>query len=383
MADVPVGAVPAPTAPAAAPAVVRRAPSAIRAEKIANVSAGLAKFEAAAAAGTSVEPAAETPASAAAAAEKPTPAALPAEPAKASDKPAAEKPADKPADEPVDDKTAKGIAAIDRRAAKFREEQAAAKAEIELERAELARMRAEVSGKASSFEELQKLAKRDPIAALAKLGIDSEDDWENVGRGAYPRTKAGKADPRAQPAVAQTARERELADKLAEVDQKLAKIDETMRQRDAQSQSQKFVSDYLDSAVKAIPADKPTLIAKLLAKSPEKARQALLQTGVRMERDAMAAEGATKYDPSFTPSHAEVIAEYEKGRRAELEEQGVDVDALLAPPKPAAPAPAQKPAATLDPTSPTGTRPTNGSPTRAEKLRAVTEGLKKLDAERN
>lgn len=370
MADVPVGAVPAPAAPTA-PAVVRRAPSAVRAEKLAAVSAGLAKLDTEAGASPASAAAAKPPGGLAA----PAAAAAPKEPG------AGDKPAEKPAADEPDDKTAKGIAAIDRRAAKFREEQSAAKTQIDLERAELARMRAEVSGKSASFEELQKLAKRDPIAALAKLGIDSEDDWENVGRGAYPRTKAGKADPRAQPAVAQSARERELADKIAELDAKIAKVDETITSRDRQAQSQRYIATYLDSAVKAIPTT-PSLIGKLHGKSPEKARQALLETGQRMERQAMAAEGATQYDPSFTPGHTELVAEYERARRAELEEQGVDVDALLAPPKPAT-EPAKKPAATLDPTSTTGTQPVAAgpAPTRAEKIKAVTAGLKKFEAE--
>lgn len=66
----------------------------------------------------------------------------------------------------------------------------------------------------------------------------------------------------------------------------------------------------------------------------------------------MEADGVTQADASHTPTHAEVIAEYEKRRREELEEQGVDVDAMLkrAAPAPAAP-PAKKPAATLDPTN--------------------------------
>ena len=113
------------------------------------------------------------------------------------------------------------------------------------------------------------------VQGFDMIGIESEDDWENVGRGAYPRTKAGKADPRAQPVIAQSARERELADKLAEVDAKLAKLDENLTARDRQAQTQQFVSNYLDSAVKAIPTT-PTLIGKLHAKSPDKARQALL-----------------------------------------------------------------------------------------------------------
>jgi len=369
--DVPVGAVPAP-APAT-PAARAPDPSVARAAKLAAVSAGLAKLDPAKLDAPAPVLSADVAAAAAPAADK-----KPAEPAPETKiDPAPIKP-DEP---PVDDKTAKGLAAIDRRAKAFRDEQVAAKASLDLERAELARLRSEVTGRASSFEELQKLAKVDPIAVLAKLGIDSEDDWETIGRGAYPRTKAGKADPRAAPAVAQTAREATLAAKLEAVERRTIELDEQIRSRDSAAQTQVFVDRYLDDAVKAIPAA-PTLIGKLHAKSPAKARETLLELGKAMERHAMEQDGATKYDPSYTPSNAELIATYEKLRRAELEEQGVDVDALLAPVG-AAPAPkaVTKPAVTLDPTSTTGTRPINGNPTREQKLAAVSAGLKKLDAE--
>jgi hypothetical protein len=388
MADVPVGA--APVAPAAPPAsaagapagsptaVVRRPTAVVRADKLAAVNAGLAKLDGSAA--TEV-------ATAATAADKP--AGDSAHDPKLSQTPAAKDaaapkdPAKPAADEPVDDKTAKGLAAIDRRAKAFRDEQAAEKAKLDLERVELARIKADVEGRGAGLDELRKLAKRDPIAALAKLGLESEDEWETVGRGAYPRTKAGKSDPRAAPAVAQTERERQLADELASLKKGHEELTASLRTRDAQAQQQAYVRDYLDSAVKAIPTT-PTLIGKLHAKSPEKARQTLLELGTTMEREAMRADGTTRYDPAHTPSHAELITRYEKDRRAELEEQGVDVDALLVPAaaKPA-PAPAAKPKVTLDPTSTTGTRPVNDKPTRAEKLAAVNLGLKKFEAEQN
>ncbi len=358
----------------------------MRAEKLAAVTAGLAKLEPPPAA------AAQEPAGTVEAAKPAGLAGADQKPATPDPKPDAKDAAKEPtapdkavSEDQVDEKTAKGLAAIDRRAKQFREEQAAERAKLEIDRAELARLKAEIDGRGGSIDELRRRAKLDPVTVLAELGIESEDEWEAVGRGAYPRTKAGKTDPRAQPAVAQTARERQLAQELADLKKTTSELAESMRTRDAQAQAQAFVSSYLDSAVKAIPAA-PTLIGKLHAKSPEKARQALLELGRTMERQAMAADGTAKYDPAYTPSHAELIAQYEKNRRAELEEQGVDVDALLAvaPAKPApAPAETKKPAATLDPTSTTGTRPVNDKPTRAEKLAAVTAGLKKLDAEQN
>lgn len=360
MADVPVGALPSPTAANAPAAPVVSG----RAAKLAAVNAGLAKL-----ASEQAAPVAPTEPAAA-------PVAPAVEPAKAPEAEPAKVEPDAPKAEPVtedkpDPQTTKALAAIDKQAKKFRDEQAAAKAEIALERAELARLKAEVTGKSSSFEELQALARRNPIAALEKLGIESEDDWEAVGRGVFPRTKTGKTDPRTKAAADQTVRERELSAKLDAQDKAITELREQFSTRDRQAQTQAFITRYLDDAVKSIPTE-PTLIGKLHAKAPDKARQALLEIGARLE----------KANDGEAPPHAEVIAEYERARRAELEDQGVDVDALLKPAAKAAPVAmgTTAPTKTLDVTSSGGTRPINGIQSRAEKLAAVTAGLKKLDA---
>lgn len=378
MGDVPVGAVPAPEkAPIVAPTVSKvEAARAARAAKLADVTKGLASIPAdgAVPAGT------EKPKDELTERKPVEPAAPAASDRKTDEKPVELKPAapaapaEKKPDE-IDTQTQKGLALIDKRAAEFRDEQKKAKADLDLERAELARQRAEVTSKVSSFEDLQKLARKDPIAALAKLGFQSEDDFALIGRAAYTQTKEGKADPKAASAVAQTARERELMDQLAELRKGFDDLRSEFQTRDQRAASQQFVERYLDEAVKAIPAERKTLIGNLHTKSPAKARQALHALGAEMERSAMEADGATKYDPSYTPSHAAVVAEYEKRRRAELEEQGVDVDALLA-----VKAVEQKPTTkTLDPTAPGGIQPINPKPTREEKLKAATRGLAALD----
>lgn len=259
------------------------------------------------------------------------------------------------ADEP-DPATVKGLAAIDKQAARFRAEQARAKADFDLERAELARQRAEVTAKSSSFEELQKLFRADPAAALAKLGLDKEADYEFVARAAFPHTKDGKKDPRSAPIAAQTAKERALESELAELREQTRALHDEFKNRDARADSEAFVNRYLDEAVKAIPAA-PSLIGTLHKRSPEKARHALLELGARIEKR-----------DGETPSHAEVVAEYERTRRAELEDQGVDVDVLLKPAGPTAPVKAQS--RTLDITAPGSTPAINGQPTRSDRVAA-------------
>lgn len=377
MADVPVGAVPAPVSPAvpvkpANPVVVAQA---ARAEKLAKVSAGLSKLggentPAPTAPKVDVLPSERAP-EAPKAPEleaKPDPKVDPEKPDEVEAKPEA-----KSDDEP-DPKTAKALAAIDKQAKRFREEQAVAKREFEQEmaqqRADFARERSEFQAQRKSIEDLRARAKRDPIGHLREMGLETEDEWETVGRGAFPHTKAGKSDPRSAAVAAQSLKEREILERVAAAEARAEAIEKSLTETQQRAEAKRHVDEWTSGAVKAIPTT-PTLIGKLHAKSPEKAKQVLLDIGARLERE----------NDGETPSHADVIAEYERARRAELEETGVDVDALL---KPAAETPAKKPVATrtLDVGAPTGgVRPINDSPSRAEKLANVSAGLRKLHAE--
>lgn len=268
--------------------------------------------------------------------------------------------------EDVEDKpdaeTSKRLATVAK--AEKRSRDASDQRKIELDRREAALLAREVetTSKSASFEELQALAKKDRLGVLRKLGaLETEDDYEDVGRSAFPHTKAGKVDPRSKPIAEQSAKERALQAEIAELRKTTAELAEQFKTRDAKAEAQAFQARFLDDAVKAIPAT-PTLIGKLLAKSPEKARQALLAVGARMERE----------NDNETPSHADVIAEYERLRRADLEEQGVDVDAMLKPAAaPVTQPAAKKPAATLDPTA-TGAnaRPVDRSKMTEEQRRA-------------
>lgn len=378
MGDVPVGAVPAPEVSTATPVkptnpvVVAREK---RAAKLAEVSKGLTKLGGSAeapksaVASTDALPSEKVEPPKAAQVEKPVEEPK-QEPAPEPEKPTEPEP--KADDEQPDPKTAKALAAIDKQAKKFREEQAAAKREFEQEmadqRAEFARERAAFKAEADSFANLQKMH---PLDAIRKLRPNmTEDDWEVVGRGAFPFTKAGKADPRAAEIAARTHKESTRDSELADLRKELAEMRETMAAQSKATEARSYVDRWSGDAVKSIPSDKKTLIGNLHAKAPEKAKQALLAIGAELER----ANGGE------TPDYADVIAEFEKRERAELEARGVDVDALL---KPATAAPAPKPAPkTLDVTAPTnGTRPINGSPSRAEKLAAISAGLKKLGAD--
>lgn len=370
MPEVPVGVVPGPAEPALPqvhPAVAARE---ARAAKLAKVSAGLAKVSTdapiapAPKAGSEKLPSeklAETVVEAKI--EEPV-----EEPTIEEKKPEPVVEAKEPVDDELDAKTKKGLEAVDKQAKKFREEQARIRADFDIERAEHARRVAEFNAKSSSFEELQKLAERDTLAAIRKLRPNlTEDDWEAIGRGAFPHTKAGKADPRSAAVAAQSAKDREYAERMERLEKQNQELLEKHETAQKQAEARKVVGEWQDSAVKAIPTDKPSLAAKRYASAPEKVRQELLAIAVQLEK---ANEGET-------PTHAEVVAAFEKRERAELEERGIDVDALLK----GAPPPKKPTPKTLDVGAPAGgTRPAVPAQTREQRLAATTAGLKKLNS---
>jgi hypothetical protein len=279
---------------------------------------------------TVVEPPKQTPAPAPKPADVAKPIeAKPAEPAKVADPSPAE-----------DAATQRGLAQVEHQRKRFLDEQAAWKAEVSVREAEIARLRQEAQGKVSSIEELKKL---DEAELLDKLGYDDQR-LARLSRESYFRTAEGQKKPEAKQAVdeyrqrstvsAMEQKYEELAKQNADLAAKLEATQKLIFQRE-------YANEWVDGAVKEIPADKPTLFSKLLAKNPKGARTELLAIGGELE----------KQSNGVAPTAAEVLAEYEKRQRAFLESRGFDVDEMLTP-KAAAPAPAAaaaKPAArTLD-----------------------------------
>lgn len=290
------------------------------------------------------------------------PAPVPEAPKPAAPAPAEAKPAD-PATEKPDPATERSLRQVEQARKKSLDEITAGKAELEVQRAEIARLRKEAEGKVGSIGELKKLS---PTALLEALDHFTEDDHDILSRAAYARTKAGKTDPRAQAAAQEATRAQgsraavaEVAQLKATIAELEAKVSGEFTRRDHAS----FAEKWLGETTKAIPTDTPTFIAKLHANEPETARRELLAIGQELEK-------ANDGEP---PTHAEVIAEFEKRKRASLKSMGLDPDALLAPPKPAAPAAAAKPAGarTLDVAAANVTRPANAPKTRDERRDAA------------
>ena len=275
------------------------------------------------------------------------------------EKPAEAKPLETPKQaepEKPDAATERGLKQIEQARKKFLDEQAAHKAELEVQRAEVARLRKEAEGKVTSKEELRKLSPTELLEALEHFG---EDDFDILSRSAYARTKAGKTDPRAQAAAQEAARtqgsrskEAQLEAHIKTLEEKIEKLGGEFTRRDQAS----FAERWVGEAVKAIPVDKPTFLSKLYANEPDTARRELLAIGAELE----------KANDGEAPTQAEVIEEFEKRERARLKSRGIDADALLAPPKPA-PAEPKTATRTLNPSMANVTRPETAPKTREER----------------
>ncbi len=285
-------------------------------------------------------------------------------------KPAAESAAkSEAAPEKPDPATDRGLRSIEQARKKFLDEQTAAKAELDVQRAEVARIRKEAEGKVTSLDALKKLGPTELLAALDHL---SEDDFDIIARSSYARTKAGKVDPRAQTAAQDAARAAKERSASTAATAELAELRETVKQLEQKLTGEftrrdqaSFVERWVGDAVKAIPADKPTFLSKLHANEPETAKRELLSIGAELEK-------ANDGEP---PTQAEVIAEFEKRKRASLKAMGLDADALLAPPAPAKPAPVTQ-ARTLDVTTSNLTRPAITAKTRDERRDVAVANLK-------
>lgn len=262
-------------------------------------------------------------------------------------------------EKPVDAKAVKGIEAVQR--AKQREAAALAKerAEIAREREELATIRAQ----RDEFEKLKARAKYDPASVLAALGL-SDDDFEPAARDLYARSKGAAADPKTKEAALRMQREREQADRLASVEKQLAETREQLMKREAEARAQaefeRFVGDVKKSAT-----DETPLVRLAFEKSPAKAQAAI----AKVAYDLWQEQGEE-------PTPADVVAHYEKIRRAELDELGVDVSAVIktAPKKQNQTADKKQPAKTLS-TDLSTTTPVRGPAKSLEEHRAETRRL--------
>jgi len=255
--------------------------------------------------------------------------------------------------------TQRGLAQIERARKNFLDERSAKEEELSRREARIAARENDVTGKVSSIEELKKL----PLSTmLDRLGLD-DTALVQLSRESYYRTSEGQKNPSAKQAVEEVRQRSSMSTLEQRVEALTRELAETKESAIAAQRlvfQREHANEWVEGALKAVPADKPSLFALLQAKNPREARNKLLAIGGELEKSG----------GGEAPNAAEVFAEYEKRQRELLESQGIDVERLLvpaAPAKAAAPAPAVKPARTLAPGSTQIVRPESVPTTREER----------------
>jgi hypothetical protein len=188
---------------------------------------------------------------------------------------------------------------------------------------------------AEKFEKMRETAKYDPIGALSALGI-TEDSYEAVARSLYAASPAGQQNPALRDQAQQTLQQRRYADELAQTRSELKQLKEQTEAKERAAQQQQQVEQYLGSVTKAA-TDETPLVATMIEKNPSRARTQLAATAERLLKET-----------GEVPDPADVVAELEKARRAELEELGIEPPRpgkKKAAPKTKTPAKAERPVA--------------------------------------
>lgn len=235
----------------------------------------------------------------------------------------AEAPAPAPAAEVTDPATEKRLGLLQQAEQRNREAAKAREAAIDAKLAQVAGREREFQEQDARMRQVAAAAARakyDPVGVLAALGV-AEEDYETVAKAFYAMSPAGKANPRLREESANQLRARGHGDEIGQLKQQVAEMKNAMEQRDRAVAVEKKMSDYLDSAAKAINGKTPILSA-WADKHPTKVRAALL---------AMADELVVKSgNTGPEPAPEEVALALEQRRHDELEEMGMNPDTIAA-----------------------------------------------------
>lgn len=264
----------------------------------------------------------------------------------------------------LDDETKKRLAAVQHREKKHNERVAADTAKFEA-------LRKEWEPKfeaAQKFEALKGKGIAGLLEAADHFGVKG-DDFEHAARALYARSPAAAKDPKTRAAAEDVTWRRTMEQRVAAAEEKAAAAEKQLVERDQQAKVQARVDAYLGgiekhakTAPKEGQADPAPLVRKLVETAPAKARALFHQVAVEL----LDATGAT-------PSAADVVAEVEKRRRADLAEMGIDPAAVLGA------AAAAKDGATVEKKKPSKTLGNAGAGTAAAQPKPKTG--RELDAE--
>jgi hypothetical protein len=170
---------------------------------------------------------------------------------------------------------------------------------------------------------LQKQVKTRPAAVvelLTELGLGA-DDFSAVGRLVYAASSEAAKDPKWKSVAQQLAKETGQTGEVAELRSMVERLSKQLEDRDARSRYEQDEARYLDSALARVKeaADAP-LARIMLGKAPDKLRRELKRVAIEL----------SQHTHGETPDHDDVLTEFERQRREQLEDAGVDVDALVA-----------------------------------------------------
>lgn len=243
-----------------------------------------------------------------------------AEPTDVDDEPEGEPDDEPPLDDGEEDPVlAKRLAQIKREETRARDALRAqadeAKAEITAKRAELEREYRPRIEAAEKYEQVAKTAKRDPAAVLMSLGLDNAD-LAAAAKQIFLMSQGDAADPRLRAQAAEALRAREQESKLDATARELAELKEEKKREREQAEHQRNAETYMGTVTNAVTDAYPLLTAQLKT-APERAHNALAALAVEIHQDS-----------GEVPEPADLIAEYEKRRAADLAELGIDVSAL-------------------------------------------------------
>jgi hypothetical protein len=269
------------------------------------------------------EPTTETEKPAEKPAEKPEPATKPAdETTLDEDEPEKEK-EDLGGEAKADPDLQKRLAVVAKHERRAKDREAAVKAAIEKERGELRRERESIErelrdtkSEIDRFAQLKDRARLDPAGVLKALGL-VDDDFGPAARQLWAMTKEQSADPRNREAAARLMKDRESEDRITRLERELAEQRKAATEHSERARAAEKAEAYLANVIKTA-SDEHPLAKRLIEKSPQKSR----------ERFAAIADELFDRDGDL-PDADDVLAEYEKRRRAELEDDGVDVAAML------------------------------------------------------
>jgi hypothetical protein len=167
---------------------------------------------------------------------------------------------------------------------------------------------------AEKFEKLKARAKHSAVELLGELGVNLEEDGEDLAREIYAHSKKGAADPKNKDAAARSRKEREQADTIRKLQERLDARDKAEEEQKMTAEQRKAVDHHLDRfSALAKKSEKFPLAKTYLAKNAEAARA-----------DLEVVAGRVAQQLGRMPEPKEVMKAFEKDRRRVLRAHGID-----------------------------------------------------------